>query len=138
MAEFLLYCPVGHTKVYGYGVLMPLSTIFQLYHNCVWLVEKTTDLLQVRQTLSHNVLSTPRLRGIRTCNIIGDSHWLHRYLLIQLPYDHDHNSPLHTGKWWQIDCIIYCFSEVIRDDNKYTGRDEGHGRTYKKFTTSYY
>ena len=30
------------------------------------------------QTLSHNVVSNiPRLSGIRTQNVSGDSHWLH-------------------------------------------------------------
>ena len=44
------------------------------------------------QTLSHNVVSsTPRLSWIRTHNVSSDMHWLHRYLLIQLPYDHDHD-----------------------------------------------
>jgi hypothetical protein len=41
------------------------------------------------QTLSHNVVSsTPRLSRVRTLNISGDRHWLHRQLEIQLPYDH--------------------------------------------------
>jgi hypothetical protein len=37
--------------------------------------EKTTDLPQVIQTLSHNVVSsTPRLNWIRTHNVSGDRH----------------------------------------------------------------
>jgi hypothetical protein len=37
--------------------------------------EKTTDLPQVIQTLSHNVVSsTPRLSWIRTHNVSGDRH----------------------------------------------------------------
>ena len=40
----------------------------------VLLVEKTTDLLQVRQILSHNVVSsTSRLSGIQT-HVSGDRH----------------------------------------------------------------
>ena len=37
--------------------------------------EKTTDLQQITQTLSHNVVSsTPGLSGIRTRNVSGDGH----------------------------------------------------------------
>ena len=42
---------------------------------------KNTDLPQVtdRETLSHNVVSsTPHLDWIRTYNLSGDMHWLHR------------------------------------------------------------
>ena len=42
------------------------------------LMRKTTNLPQVRQTLSHNIVSsTPLLNGIRT-HVSGDRHWLHR------------------------------------------------------------
>ena len=42
------------------------------------------------QTLSYNVVSsTPCLSQIPIHNVSGDRHWLHRYLKIQLQYDHD-------------------------------------------------
>jgi len=60
---------------------MQLSTIFQLYHGTqFWwrkpeYQKKTTDTGK----LYHNVVSsTPCLSGIRTCNVSGYRHWLHR------------------------------------------------------------
>ena len=61
---------------------MQLSTIFQLYRGgqFYWWrkpkdPEKTTDLSEVTNTLSHNaVSSTPHLSGTRTHNVNGDRH----------------------------------------------------------------
>jgi hypothetical protein len=61
---------------------MPLSAIFQLYRGgqFYWWEtgvpgENHRPAASHRQTLSHNVIpSTPRLRGIRTPNVSGDSH----------------------------------------------------------------
>ena len=39
----------------------------------------------------NGVSSTPRLSEIQTHNGSGDRNWLHRYMLIKLPYDHDHD-----------------------------------------------
>jgi hypothetical protein len=69
-------------------VFNPLLTIFQLYlgGQFYWwrkpdYPEKTTDLPQVTDKLSHNVVSsTDRLSGIRTQNFSGDRHWLLRQL----------------------------------------------------------
>jgi len=46
------------------------------------------------QTLSHNVVSST-LYHERDSNskLSGDWHWLHRWMYIQLPYDHDHDGP---------------------------------------------
>ena len=61
--------------------LTPLSTIFQLYHGGQFIgggnwINRSKPL---GQTLLHNVvLSTPSRSGIRTHNISGDRHRLHR------------------------------------------------------------
>ena len=77
-----------HRRVKGLWCLMPLSTIFHLYHGCrVLLVEETGDWVSGEnhwpvechwQTLSQNDVScAPHPSGIRTHNVIGDRHWLH-------------------------------------------------------------
>ena len=66
--------------------LMPLSTIFQLYHDGQFLLVEETGVPGENhrpvashwQTLSHEVVSsTPHLSGVRAHNICGDRHWLH-------------------------------------------------------------
>ena len=63
------------------------NNIFQLYRGDQFhwwkkpvYPEKTTDLSQVTDQLYHTIVvsSTPRLSGIRTHNVSGDRHWLHR------------------------------------------------------------
>jgi hypothetical protein len=51
------------------------SNISVISCRSVLLVEKTIDLPQVTDKLSHNVISsTPPLNGIRTNNVSGDRH----------------------------------------------------------------
>jgi len=61
----------------GLGFLMPLSTIFHLYHSGQYYwwrkSERTTNLQQVTDKFYHICLS-----GIQIHNVSGDRHWLHR------------------------------------------------------------
>ena len=69
--------PLPHKRRHGLWCLMPLSTIFQLYHGgqFYWrwkleYAEKTTDLSQVTDKFYYIMLYQN--------NFSGDRHWLHR------------------------------------------------------------
>jgi hypothetical protein len=68
-------------RLKSYVLLVFKSVILYLYHDCYFYwwgkpeyPKKTTDLSQVTDKVAS---STPRLRDIRTQNIICDRHWMH-------------------------------------------------------------
>ena len=74
-------------------------------------------LLVEESGIWHNVVSsTPRLSEIRTHNVSSDNmHTLHRQLLMQLPYDHDHDGPIfiHHTKQFTENFYNFCLSHFI-------------------------
>ena len=102
-------CTTSHDKVsyihrmssFGYGA----QYHFQQYFSYIVAVEETREnhrpVASHRQFLSHKLYRVHLAMSherYSNSHFSGDGHWLHRQLLIQIPYDHDHEGP-YAMKW---------------------------------------
>jgi hypothetical protein len=69
------------------------------------------------------------VNGVRTRNVSGDEHWLHKLLLIQLPYDHDDPRNInvltksHGTVFYNKKIIVLYNSRIIPHDSYFTCTD---------------